>query len=160
MLTAAIGVGLVIWQRNSFADERSQLQAKINRLEEQLNAKEVITTENEAKAGNTIVPVVVFNPRGLFSDSLVEEFRNKIINPITLYAHDNGNQVNSFFIETSQVEGEYSVNVIYVDGSYEAFLTGGENGIKWVPECMSGCNFSDTFRDKYPDIVRQAEGAS
>jgi len=161
MLTAAAGIGLALWQRNNYAGERANLLAQISNLKQKLSNSmepEVITTENEAKAGNTVIPVVVFNPRGLFDEDTIDTFRDKIINPMTLYARDKGNQINSFFIETSQVSGEYVVNVIYVDGSYESFLTGGSQGIRWMPECEDGCNFSEAFRQKYPDIANQAGG--
>ena len=53
---------------------------------------------------------------------------------------------------------KYTVEVLGISEIYEGFLYGQSDPIEWwLPDCLGGCEFSDEFADKYPEIVESLE---
>lgn len=103
-------------------------------------------------------PVVVFTPAGLFSDEDREELMERVAQPFFDYHNENGLKFVSMHIEVTS--GRYSYFAIGVDGLSDAstiLIAGtptGELFEPWVPECLETCEFSDAFREKYPDTIQ------
>lgn len=162
LLTIATGIGLFLWQRQQNDDEVAKLSSQLAAFTNTSN-NEAANTDNQSNpnlsATSSIekLPVVVFEPAGLFTDVVIEEFRDQVINPITQYSADIENPVTAFLIETTPIEGEYIVNIIHDNGIYEGFLTGGSEAISWTPQCLDTCNLSETFKSRFPDIAQRVQ---
>lgn len=59
----------------------------------------------------------------------------------------------------SKAEFPYLFNAIYESGGYSGFVIEKKNGqiSWWFPECMNGCNLSQNFKTKYPEIAKIVE---
>lgn len=111
------------------------------------------------------LPVVVFQRGGLLSESefeaLQDEFMEMVIDPIAAYAEDQGHTLLTVNIEIPQEAGaEFIYDAIYDDGVNEGALYGkrGEPLDWWTPQCIDECEFSDEFRENFPDVIDAYEG--
>ncbi len=105
-------------------------------------------------------PVVVFDPSGLFSPSLKEQMQQRIINPYLDYS-DNGQNTVSITIAVNNIASTkdkypYTMQAIGENGATFGMAISLTNGNVnyWTPECMGPCNFSESFKAKYPEIVK------
>lgn len=99
-------------------------------------------------------PVVVYNPPGLFSAGEKEVLNERIVQPQLDYYHDKGISMLSIMIDKKGIA--YSYFAIYQNGNYDNSSINVRAGIidYWVPGCLGPCEFSQSFKDKYPEIVR------
>lgn len=85
----------------------------------------------------------------------------RIVNPFLAYYKDQSgaDYVKSLTISvnTGKTAAEFPYKAEYV---FDKNVTGGflitVTGTSvnwWTPECLNGCNFSDSFKSKYPEIV-------
>lgn len=172
MMIAAAGIGVWMWQRVQNDDEVATLKNQISVFEqnntnngqssptninEDDNNSQVSSSGNETNnsVNSSNLPVVIFDPSGLFNDALKQSIKQNITEPMTLYQQYQNQPVVAFHVQTSQVEGEYSVTAIMQNEAYSQFMIGGDKGIKWIPVCMDRCTFSEEFSTKYPDIVSE-----
>jgi len=113
------------------------------------------TPSNETKAE------VVFTPSGIFTEAERSQLYKKLIDPFLDFQKDTTIQTLTFQIEKKDppVAGyKYSVNYINKGGSNGGLLYGQSTPLEWwLPECLNGCNFSDSFKENYPEIVDQLE---
>jgi len=111
----------------------------------------------------TSEPIVLFTPSGLFTENEKEELQTKLINPFLDYNEDSGYPVLTMDIQKYDDEGwQYTVNAIMETGVTASFLFGeeGKDLDYYFPGCMGPCEFSDEFKEKYPEIVAQDEAAN
>ncbi len=107
-------------------------------------------------------PVVVFEAAGSFSQSEKDLIKQKVINPFIDYNQDLVDQASivSITISHSSTPGfPYSVSAVFANGGTSGFLVSGSGGDIdwWLPDCMGPCPFTQSFKDKYPEIVSQLE---
>ena len=106
---------------------------------------------------DVLLPVVVYEPSGLFNDKDKEELNKKVTGPF----FDYNNEKEMIFIAiiiNKDVSAKYSYMAINKNGGYESSVLTKKNDQfdYWVPGCMGPCEFSQSFKDKYPEIVKLA----
>lgn len=106
---------------------------------------------------DVVLPVVVYEPSGLFSDKDKEELAKKVIQPF----FDYNNEEEMIFIAmviNKDESAKYSYMAINKNGGYESSVLTKKNDQfeYWVPDCMGPCEFSQSFKGKYPEIVKLA----
>lgn len=115
----------------------------------------VIPTINEAT-------VVIIESEGSLSQQDISELRARVINPYVDYFKEihTEDQLATFKVivntQASKATYPYLADAITKKGVNEGFVIEKADGhIKWwVPECMNGCNFSDSFKAKYPEVIK------
>jgi hypothetical protein len=105
------------------------------------------------------LPVIVYEPSGLFNAGDKEQLSNKIINPF--FDYNNEKEINFIAMVVSKKpseEYEYSFMAIHKDGGYQSSVIVKQNGVfgYWFPECMGPCEFSQSYKEKYPEVVKRA----
>lgn len=165
LLTALLAVALAAagyfyWQFSQKKTELSKnnslmtsLQKKIAECTDKTSTKDKTTT-----SGTDDLPVIVFSPGGLFTDSEKTEITSKMLNPYKAWHHDQSDSVVSLHVQqnTSISARQYSVDAIYRNGVYEGFLYGTIDAASqdwWTPTCLDACSFSASFRATYPEVV-------
>ncbi len=118
---------------------------------------------SEAPASPTpTTPVVVFEASGSFTGSEKNLITQRVVDPFIDYYQDIEDYADivSITISRSDTPGFlYSVDAIFANGGTTGFLvssTGGDIDW-WLPDCMGECPFTQSFKDKYPEIVSQLE---
>lgn len=109
-------------------------------------------------------PAVVIEAEAAYPAQDLSEIKARIIAPYLDYKADNQpGELISFKISQnphpSKAEFPYLADGIFKNGGNEGFVIGKKDGhINWyIPECMNGCNFSESFKAKYPEIVKLAQ---
>lgn len=104
-----------------------------------------------------VLPVVVYEPSGLFNNKDKEELAKKVIQPYFDYNNEK-EMVFIAIIINKDVSAKYSYMAINKNGGYESSVLTKKNDQfdYWVPDCMGPCEFSQSFKDKYPEIVKLA----
>lgn len=123
--------------------------------------KPIVVPENTCDVCD-FVPVVVYAPNGLFTPEEEKEIENKMINPFNDFNLENDTQYLTIHIEKFDplpAHGyKYNVTAISKTGVNTGFLYGQSDPLEWwLPECMNGCNLSDEFVAKYPEIAAKTE---
>jgi len=104
---------------------------------------------------------ILFDPESFFDSAIKRKLMDRIINPYLDYSYGDKSSQNYGVVITlsqnirpdSMSEYPYSLNAKYVDGG--TFGVAIDKNISWFqPECMGSCNFSETFKGKYPEIVK------
>ena len=106
---------------------------------------------------NVQLPVIVYEPSGLFSVDDKQDLTNKIVNPF--FDYNNETEINfiAMIIDKNQ-SGEYGFLAIHKNGGYNSQVVT-KQGSKfdyWYPECMEVCQFSESYKQKYPEVVTLA----
>lgn len=111
-------------------------------------------------------PAVVYLGKGSLNSSASgiaekKKIEEKLINPFADFFNEKNSALVTVIIEVPANVGEpYAVTGVfcgggYACGAYQSFLFGKreqEFGY-WHPDCgMSACHFSETFKNKYPQI--------
>lgn len=148
LLTAG-AFGVWFYQKNVIY----RLQKQLEELQEQLASKE---TEKEVvyKVDTDIkLPVIVYNPPGAFDEAEKNELKEHLIDPF--FDYYNGKELNFIAMIIShreRDESNYSVQAIHKIGGDTSFRLFRDR--YWFPNCMGGCEFSEEFKKKYPEIVK------
>lgn len=150
--------GLVVFFWQSYEKER---ELNLSRLaapaEAGTNKTSGVATPASAPTATKRPTVVVYTPNGLFNEAEITELKTKYINPFTDWNTDNNIATVSITVEKPYpaISGyKYKVNYINEDASSGGFLYGTTTPLEWwLPECLGGCNFSDSFKAKYTEIV-------
>lgn len=160
-VVAAIG-GLLLLNRNY----QSTIDTKDAEIAGLRSAQQTAVAD-EPKGSDVPTQVnqvaVAFTPGGLFEEAEKAEITTKLIEPYLDYAKEIGspNDLASIHVQ-HPVEGEafteYTVDVIYQNDGYAGFIYG-DSSLEiqpwWQPQCFEACEFSEAFRQKYPEIVEQ-----
>ena len=118
---------------------------------------------NDNDTNQVKLPVVVFTPEGLFDDAEKTEISNKLIQPYIDLKKEDGtvNQTVSIHVQhptEGDTNKEYSVDIISEGGAYEGFLYGDSTKTTqpwYEPVCFEGCEFSEAYQQKYPELIEQ-----
>jgi len=109
---------------------------------------------------NIALPVVQFVPGGLFTKLEKSEIDRKIIGPLVDYENDKEIRIVAVLItkltNKSNSPYEYDFQALYKDGVYHGFVFNKEpdGTFKFQrPNCRE-CEFSDAYKRKYPEIVK------
>lgn len=109
-------------------------------------------------AGST--PVVVIESEGSIPPLDLAEIKTRVINPyLDFSATSQPGSLVSFKVSPNLLESKvtypYMADAVFKNGGNEGFLISKNNGhIDWyLPACLNGCNFSESFKAKYPEIV-------
>lgn len=173
-LLLAIGWGVYGFiNTDSKSDEVAKLEEKISQIQQATtSSNQKTTTETESQPTASSAPaakaspavtktIVVFEPGGLFSETLRTELQTKLTKPYIAYNQDESVNPVSIHVTSPDVSpGEWNVFVINDDGSYSSFSYGNDGLATqawWFPECINGpCNFTSTFKTAYPEVVTAA----
>lgn len=127
--------------------------------------KEVIReveVENEVsveETNETVFPVIAFERAGLLSDEEREILNKKFVEPyVDYYQVSNDSNILTTVIEVPQELGEpYVIRSVTADGNAGGFLFGlrGGNFNYWTPGCFGGCEFTDEYTQKHPEVIEQ-----
>jgi len=103
------------------------------------------------------LPMIVFSAAGSIPDDVEQEILDRVVNPYVDYYTEQGEIILSVVIEPIESIDEdmnYSFGYVYANGvNGGATIFEDENGIGyWIPDCMV-CEFSDEYRQKYPEVV-------
>jgi hypothetical protein len=164
-------VSLFLW--SSYQKEKETTASLKKDLSETIEAKQNIDATN-IPAATTSLPtatpasskdeaVVVYTPSGQFDTAEKTELQKKLVNPLLDWYKGNNTSTVSLNIEKPNpaIAGYvYKVTYINEGGSNGGFLYGTSKPLEWwLPVCMGpdGCQFSDDFKAKYPEIVKQME---
>lgn len=116
----------------------------------------VITpTTNEAT-------VIIIESEGNLPQQDISELRARVINPYVDYFKETHteDQLATFKVsvntQASKTTYPYLADAITKKGVNEGFVIEKADGhiTWWIPECMNGCNFSDSFKAKYPEVIK------
>lgn len=111
-----------------------------------------------------ILPIIIFESPLSSEDYSAQriEIQQKIVDPYVQYFQHLGgdNYVVTLSIEQQnsdniKIQYPYNLHGIMSDGSshYEALMQINGKLNWWVPTCMGPCDYSDSFKQKYPQIV-------
>lgn len=109
-------------------------------------------------------PVVSFQPAGLFTEAEKTEIKNKIINPFYDWSKEGTEKIDYLTITVEELDApksgySYSANAVARNNAYTGWLFGENKQVKWwTPDCMDACTFSDSFKQKYPEVVAAYNG--
>lgn len=103
-------------------------------------------------------PVVVFEAEGSFSPSDKNSIQKKIIDPFIDFYTPLQKIVSITISPNTNASKDmypFLFSAIYASGGNTGFVISKTNGeVNWfIPECMNGCQFTDAFKSKYPEIV-------
>ncbi len=108
-------------------------------------------------------PQVYYEREGLIDNAVKNQFKNKLIDPMTDYYKDGteGHLIAIVIEVPENVGEEYIISNYFLEGYHGGFLHSlrGDAIDWWVPTCMDECPFSDEFEDKYPEIVDLSNGS-
>lgn len=163
-----VSTGLAGW----FYYQNRQLKQQITLITETPNVQvsptvTILNSSPSPAPSNNLfprLPIVVFESPLSSNDyaSQRAEIQQKIIEPYIAYynhAYDE-NYTVSLLIQTQSNENiksqyPYSLIGINKDGSFhgEAIMQDGGKLSWWTPTCMGPCDYSEEFKQKYPQIV-------
>lgn len=115
----------------------------------------------DKNSSNTSSEIVIYVPP-LDSNTIVkEQLQQKIISPYLDYFRETegGGFVVSMTLSQNLSPNStvypYKIDIVYSNKGHNDFLVKQTNNVIdwWVPECMD-CKFSDSFVNKYPEIVK------
>lgn len=132
-----------------------------------LSTTPTITTNTSPKVQDKSfpkLPIVIFESPLSSEDYSAQriEIQQKIVDPyIQYFQHFGGdNYVVTLSIgqqnsDNLKIQYPYNLHGIMSDGSshYEALMQSNGKLNWWIPTCMGPCDYSDTFKEKYPQIV-------
>ncbi|MBI4135288.1 hypothetical protein HY477_00955 [Candidatus Uhrbacteria bacterium] len=166
LLTALIvGAGVYFWQSSNLERTKQDSQTQISSLQEQIA---ILQRDNQSlqissTASKIKFPLIVYGRPGLLNNTEAGKIeKNKLeenlVNPFVDYFNEKEVKLVTLYITVPQnIGGEYLVDAFFAGGGYQGFLFGKreqEYGYWSGPECMGPCEFSETFKKKYPQIVQ------
>ncbi len=129
-------------------------------VQPELPKEEVREKDNEEdNQENFNFPFINFVPEGIFEDIEKEQLQERLIDPFIDFYNDGENLYIAIIIEKLQGaddEDDFKYDIQTLDryGHYGGFLYGeGDEPEWWLPDCLDGCEFTEEFEDKYPEIV-------
>lgn len=167
-----VGPGVYFWQKSSndetvltLEEAKQSSQAEISSLQEQLVT---LQRENQSlqisdTAGKIKFPIIAYGRAGLLNSTEAgriekKKLEERLVNPfVDYYNEQEVNLVTLYIVVPTDIGGNYVVDAFFADGRYQGFLFGKreqEYGYWGGPECMGPCEFSETFKQKYPQIVQ------
>lgn len=160
-------VGYLFYQNQKLSDKVSESQVKTTPTPTAITTAKATPNPQLSQnitptptSSKTKGPVVVFEAEGSLPAGDKSGIQARIIDPFIEYQTSEIKQpVVSITISpntnASKTEFPYLFNAIYESGGYSGFVIEKKNGqiSWWFPECMNGCNLSQNFKTKYPEIA-------
>jgi hypothetical protein len=155
LLCILLGTGVYFW--------REKLNRENNPIDSQ--KQQNITKTIDSNNSQIELPVIRFIP-ATFSQEEKEELMEKVINPFVDYEKEtqNTNIISIQIKKYSKAEIDNQVYVRYMYGIDAIAETGdivwlereeGKAIDYWIPDCMGKCQFSESFKIKYPEVVKK-----
>lgn len=165
LLVAATGIGAFLWQRQQNDDELANLRRQLDDVQNTTSKNDALSTTgaNEALTTETSQvcdPAIVHEPSEAFASASRAELAKKLSHPFRDYFAEQRQCPASIRISYRAGDTQYAVFVIFGHDSSSGFFFGDTGAVTqpwWSPECEdSPCQFSDTYKDKYPEVVEAA----
>lgn len=169
LLVAAAGIGALLWQRQQNDDELASLHQQLSdagvtttdqSIEDNSNSQSTSPSATAMETVNNCDPAIVHEPIGLFSHPSRTELTKKLSHPLRDYHAEKSECPASINISVEEGLNEFKVHVIFGHDKYNGFLYGDKTNSTqpwWYPECLDKpCDFSQSYRDKYPEVVDAA----
>lgn len=153
--TAIILGGGIYW----WTTKGSGKQAEAPVSDSQCAIPKASSSPEQTKTNNACevnLPVVVYKPAGLLTETDKKNLQERLVNPFFDYYNESEISYITMTVDVPTKVGDpFTVEAIHKNGGYQGFLFGkrGGNIEWWKPECMGDCNFSEKFKAKYPAIV-------
>lgn len=166
LLTAvSVGTGVYFWEHAHLGRLKQDSQMQISSLREQILT---LRGEYQSLRASSVTsrikfPLVVYGRPGLLNNTesgKIEKKRleERLINPFVDYYNEKEVSLVTLFVTVPKhIGGEYTVDAFFVDGGHQGFLFGRREqdyGYWSGPDCMEPCDFSETFKMKYPQIAQ------
>ena len=167
-----LAIGLVIFSfrywRNSGTSEKMETPVAVEDVLEvaPLHPEQNLMMEEEGNVEMAMeedtmevaLPVVVFTPAGIFTEEEKEALNMKLVMPFSDFNNEQGTTFLTMnitkYAPTPDHGYKYEVDNIGAAGIHNAFLFGMSDPLEWwIPECLDGCEFSETFSNNYPEII-------
>lgn len=124
----------------------------------QINDKKMVV-QNSAMPKPT--PVVTYEAAGSIPEADKQQLQQRVVNPFVDYylEHADENELVSLTIspntQASKVQSPYLGQAVFKNGGNSGFVIDKTNGqIQWWSvDCMI-CTFSDSYKQKYPEVVK------
>lgn len=132
-------------------------------VRQQYNKEIPILTDKQQELLDIDFPIIAYGRPGLLNitdEGLIEkkQLEDKLINPFIDYYNEDGINLVSLHITVPKEVGDsYTVQAIFKTGGTIGFSFGSreQEYAYWQPECMSPCNLSDAYKEKYPEIANE-----
>lgn len=150
---------------NRISDSETSIPASVTTapLAEDKKTQESLPSSTPIPSIAAKKPVVIYEAEGSIPLDDRAGIQSRIVEPFIYYHQVETNQpLASITIspntQSSKSEFPYLFNGIFESGGYNGFVIEKKAGqiVWWVPGCMNGCNLSDTFKSKYPEIAGMA----
>jgi hypothetical protein len=159
-LSVVVGFVLGYIARESFQGQAYKTQESQVEPLLQANDNPDISVINPLIVGDVELPVVVFDPPGLWVDQedLKQELIEKEVQPrhdyYNVFNEDVNNDMNggSAFVTavfTKEGDGSIDLDNYFSDGNVDQ--TSAFVDRTWIPSCYVSCNLSEEFLEKYPE---------
>jgi len=171
LVTAIIfGGGVYLWHEWETNNFNYQKENPYDAYQKRIDGLEKKTTESEEelqeksqqlddqKANQVKLPVVTYEREGLLDTTEKGKLKTKLLDPFLDYYNEKEITYVAVIVTAPENVGEsYSVTAVHKNGGNAGFLFGkrGEDFDFWKPECMEGCEYSEKFKKKYPEIIGQ-----
>lgn len=107
------------------------------------------------------IPEVKYDPQDAFSQTDIQQLNGKYVFPINEYYSDKPTEkIKSITFKqnenaSSSTEYPFIVIISFASGARSETLISKtfETIDWWYPECLNGCSYSESFKEKYPEIV-------
>lgn len=175
LLIISSGTGVYFWQekiiaKNNSDHEKALLESQKEKLDlekELKDSQEQLISLAAANSNDSQLklPVIQFTP-DTFSQDEKNELTEKVINPYVDYEKEL-QKMNLISIQIEKYTEEeiskqtyarymYKIDVIMETG-HSGWLERekGKNIDYWIPECMDECSFSESFKAKYPEVIKK-----
>lgn len=110
---------------------------------------------------NVKFPIVQYERPGLLlsNEKELKNLEEKLITPITDYYNEKEINLIAIIITIpTEIGAPYEVDTVSVPGVGTPSFLFGKRELDygyWTPECMGPCDFSEFFKNKYPQIVEE-----
>ncbi len=158
VIIALVGVSAYLFGQNQEKEKALQTEAVITPSTQVVIPSFAPTSAASPAAQNS--PVVIIESQGSIPAADLSELKLRVVNPYLDYSQESQpGMLVSFKVSPNLLESKaaypYMADAVFKNGGNEGFLISKNNGhIDWyLPACINGCNFSDSFKSKYPEIV-------
>ena len=141
---------------DSYQKRITELKKQSQENKKELEEKSKKLTDQEAN--QVKLPVVTYERAGLLDTTEKGKLKTKLLDPFLDYHNEKEMTYIAVIVTVPENVGEqYSVTAVHKNGGNVGFLFGkrGEDFDFWKPDCMEECEYTDEFKEKYPEIVGQ-----
>jgi len=106
-------------------------------------------------------PFINYVPEGIFTDDEKEQLEERLISPFFDFNNEDEELYIALIIVklgSADNEGDFRFDIQTLDryGNYGGFLYGEGDKLEWwLPDCLDGCDFTEKFEQKYPEIIEE-----